>query len=111
MAETTKQQQSEQDDKQDETIRQRIALSNAYASLLGEQTNQTFSAFTFEDALQLQIDQIEGTGTEAHPNLLGRVDRIKSQMLQAVEQISKVDPSKFQKIDGQGVNTPADTEE
>lgn len=110
MSEPNTQQQNEEDAGQDETTKQRIALNNAYAALLGEQTNQTFAAFTFEEALNLQIEDIEGTGTEAHPNQLGKVDRIKSQLLQAVEQIGKVDPSKFQKVYDQPVNTPEDDE-
>lgn len=110
MSDPNTQQQSEQDTQQEETIRQRIALESAYAQLLGEQTNQTFAAFTFEEALDLQIEQIQGAGTEAHPNLLGRVERIKSQLLQAVEQISQVDPSQFQTVDDQTVNTPVDPE-
>jgi hypothetical protein len=110
MAEPGTKEQGEQDAKQEQTIRQRIALDNAYAALLGEQTNQTFAAFTFEEALDLQIEQIQGAGDDAHPNLLNRVERIRSQLLQAVEQIEQVDPSQFQQIDDQAVNTPVDPE-
>jgi hypothetical protein len=112
MAEPNTQQQNEDDAKQEETIRQRIALENAYGSLLGDQNTQTFAAFTFEDALDSQIETISGAGDEAHPNLLGRVARIKTQLLQAVEQISAIDPSQFRQLaqDDPNVNTPEDAE-
>lgn len=110
MAAPNTQKQNEDDAKQEETIRQRIAFENAYASLLGDQATQTFYAFTFEDALDLQIERISGAGDEAHPNLLGRVARIKSQLLQAVDQVSKIDPSQFQKLSpgDPNVNTTED---
>jgi hypothetical protein len=112
MAEPNTQQQNEDDARQEDVIRQRIALENAYSALLGDQNVQTFSAFTFEDALDLQIEQISGAGDEAHPNQLGRVQRIKTQLLQAVEQISAIDPSQFRKLaqDDPSVNTPENDE-
>lgn len=113
MAEPNTQQQAQDDQKQEDIIRQRIAFENAYASLLGDQNTQTFSAFTFEDALDLQIERISGAGDEAHPNQLGRVARIKQQLLQAVEQVSSLDPSQFQKLSDSdpAVNTPADPDD
>jgi len=100
--------QNEEDASQDETIRQRLEISNGYAVLLGEQTNQTFSAFTFEEALGLQVETIKGKGTESHPNQLERVARIKDQLIGSVDQILKLDPSKFNKVTDQTVNTPPD---
>jgi hypothetical protein len=108
MAEPNVQQQSQDDQRQDDIIRQRIAFENAYGSLLGDQNTQTFAAFTFEDALDLQIELISGAGDDAHPNLLGRVARIKQELLQAVEQVSALDPSSFQKLSDPAVNTPVD---
>jgi hypothetical protein len=100
--------QNEEQASQDETIRQRLEISNGYASLLGSQSVQSFTAFTFEEALGLQIESISGQGTDTHPNQLGRVARIKMQLLQSVEQVLKVDPSKFNKKTDQTVNTPPD---
>jgi len=102
--------QNQDDASQDDTIRQRLEISNGYAALLGQQTNQTFAAFTFEEALDQQIESIEGTGTEAHPNQLGRVARIKAQLIGSVDQVLALDPSKFNKITDQVVNTPPDEE-
>lgn len=108
MSEPNTQQQSEQDAQQDNTIQQRISIGNAYASLLGDATNQTFAAYTFEDALSQQINDIQGPGDDAHPNELDAVSRIVSQLTQAVAEISKIDPSQFQQVDDQTVNTPQD---
>lgn len=100
--------QNQDDASQDETIRQRLEISNGYAALLGEQTNQTFAAFTFEEALDQQIEAIQGAGTDAHPNQLGRVARIKAQLIGSVDQVLKLDPSQFNKLTDQTVNTPPD---
>ncbi len=87
-------------------IRQRRALDNAYAAVLGQQTINTFAAFTFEEAVDQQIERIEGKGTTIRPNLLGRVDRIESQLLQAVEELKKVPPERFLERDpNEDVNT------
>jgi hypothetical protein len=108
MADPNTQQQNEQDAQQDTTIQQRISIGNAYASLLGSATNQTFAAYTFEDALSQQITAIQGPGDDAHPNQLNAVARILSQLTQAVDEVSKIDPSQFQQSDDQNVNTPQD---
>lgn len=109
MAEQPNVQRQNQDDaSQDETIRQRLEIQNGYAALLGEQTSQTFSAYTFEEALDQQIEAISGKGTDAHPNQLDRVARIKSQLIGSVDQVLKLDPSNFNKVTDQTVNTPPD---
>lgn len=76
-------------------IKQRRAFENAYAALLGQQNINSFAAFTFEEAVDQQIERIEGKGTTIRPNLLVRVDRIESQLLQAVEEMRKVPPDQF----------------
>ncbi|OGF52926.1 MAG: hypothetical protein A2Z21_01840 [Candidatus Fraserbacteria bacterium RBG_16_55_9] len=91
---TTKE-KNEQDDQQSRSIFQREALNNAYAALLGQQNIQTFSAFTFEDALDQQIKRIEGEGTKLRPNLLERTDNIYKSLVAAVEQIRQIPPEDF----------------
>jgi len=92
---------------QGKTIRQRSALDGAYAALLGQQSTQTFLAFTFEEAVDAQIQHIEGKGsTPRHPNQLDRVQYIRDQLITAVAQVKKIDPSKFRLQDAQhDVNT------
>lgn len=105
------QQEKDQDAKdQSQSISQREALNNAYAALLGQQNVQSFTAFTFEEALDAQIERIEGAGTQLRPNLLGRVDRIEQRLLQAVEQLKQVPPEMFRDKDAAGdVNTAPET--
>jgi hypothetical protein len=87
-------------------ISQRRAVNNAYAALEGEKNVLTFSAFTFEDAVDLQIERIEGEGTRIRPNELERVDHIEQGLLRAVEELKQVPPEQFLKKDeDRDVNT------
>ena len=93
---------SDQADKNEEQriqqlhLSQRRALNNAYASLLGDQNTQTFLAFTFEDAVDLQIERIEGdTEGQLRPNLLERVNRIEGQLVSAVELLKTLPVEEF----------------
>lgn len=87
-------------------FRQRRALNNAYGALLGQQNIQTFQAFTFEEAVDLQIERIEGAGTTLRPNLLDRVTRVEQELLRAVEELKQVPPEQFMESDsGSDVNT------
>ncbi len=93
-------------------LRQRRALNNAYAALIARQNTNTFAAFTFEEAVDLQIERIEGAGTQLRPNLLGRVDRIENELLQTVEELKKLPPDRFlEKSPDEDVNTPENPEE
>ena len=90
----------------DTNSKYRRDLSNAYAALLGDQTRRSFAAFTFEEALDAQIERIEGEGTQIRPNLLDRVSRIESLAVQAVDQIKALPPDNFLKPDpSSDVNT------
>lgn len=93
-------------------LKQRQALNNAYAAILGDQNVQSFSAFTFEEAVDAQIERIEGAGTQLRPNLLGRVDRIENELLKAVEELKQVPPEKFLEKDPESdVNTEPNPDE
>ena len=76
-------------------IRQRRALNNGLAALVGAQHRQTFQAFTFEEAVDLQIERIEGASTTLRPNQLDRVDRIENELTKAIEELKKVPPEQF----------------
>ncbi len=88
-------------------IRQRRALNAGLAALVGSQNRQTFQAFTFEEAMDLQIERIEGEGTPLRPNQLDRVDRIENELTKAVIELKQVPPEKFLEADpDEDVNTP-----
>lgn len=107
----TREEQNQEEQRQLQSIRQREALNNAYAALLGQQTVQSFTAFTFEEALDRTIECIEGEDSELHPNQLKRVARIRDNVLRAIEEIREVDPEEFRLSDSaQDVNTPVDGE-
>ncbi len=92
---------------QEQNLTERMALNDAYAALLSQQSIQSFSAFTFEEALDAQIELIEGRGTEKRPNLLTRVDRIEASTLQAIAVLKNTPPEQFiEPSDDQDVNTP-----
>jgi hypothetical protein len=85
----------------------RRSLSHAYAALLGDQTSQSFAAFTLEEALDAQIERIEGKASALRPNLLDRIKRIENETLQAVAQIKPMEPEKFVEPNPEtDVNTP-----
>lgn len=91
---------------QDRNLKERIALNNAYGSLVGQQSVQSFVAFTFEEAVDAQIERIEGKGTQKRPSLLGRVDKIEQETLQAIAVLKKTPPEQFLNADAdRDVNT------
>lgn len=88
-------------------LRQRIAFNNAYSALLAQQNVQSFQAFTFEDALDNQIEEIEGAGTELRPNQLDRVTRIFQEVTAAAALIQSLPDEAFQDPNAEeDVNTP-----
>lgn len=107
----TREEENQEEQRQLQSIRQRESLNNAYAALLGQQSVQSFTAFTFEEALDRTIERIEGEDSELHPNQLKRVARIRDNVLRAIEEIREVDPQEFRLSDSaQDVNTPVDGE-
>lgn len=97
---------------QSRNIRQREALSNAYAALVGQQSIQGWTAFTVEEALDAQIERIEGKSTPKRPNELERVDRIEQEVLAAVAALRDTPPEQFiEPRSDQDVNTARDEDE
>jgi hypothetical protein len=76
-------------------VRQREAVNNAYAALVGQQYAQSAVAFTFEEALDAHIERIEGPSTPLRPNQIERVDRIENELLAAVESLKQVPPEQI----------------
>lgn len=107
-----RQEEGQAESVQARNTRLRESLSNAYAALQAERSVQSFSAFTFEEALDSQIERIEGAGTQLRPNELDRVDRILSQVREAVDQIKALPPESFIKPSSEDdVNTPENPDE
>jgi hypothetical protein len=112
MTAKTEQEQDAEQKRQEQNTELRKDIAQAYTSLLADQTTKGFAAFTFEEALDAQIERIEGAGTQVRPNLLDRVSRITSRVVQAVEQIKKLPPETFRKPDSKDdVNTATDPDE
>jgi hypothetical protein len=102
----SKKEESLEETLQDRQQRQRTALNNAYAFILADQNTQAFVNFTFEDALDLQIEQIEGPSSDIRPNRLERLDRIEQQVATTVEQLKSLPDENFQEANElEDVNT------
>lgn len=88
-------------------LKEREALNNAYAALVGQQSIQSWTAFTVEEAVDAQIERIEGASTDKRPNELERVDRIENDCLAAIAALRELPPEQFIEPDPtQDVNTP-----
>jgi hypothetical protein len=109
---TTEQEKAANDSGQSKNIREREALSNAYAALLGQQTTQAWTAFTFEEAVDAQVESIEGPSTDKRPNLLERVDKIEQECLAAIKTLRVTPPEQFREPDpDQDVNTEREADD
>lgn len=92
---------------QERNIQLRTALANAYSFVESAKAGQSFSALTFEDLLDQQIEQISGKGTDVRPNKLDRLTAIESDVKSAVDQIKKLPDDAFARPDSNtDVNTP-----
>lgn len=100
---------SQKDDPQlqSQNLEIRTALSDAYAAVEGFKAAQSFSALTFEDLADQQIERLEGADTEARPNERRRIQRVLNNVLQAVAKVKAMPPEAFAKADpSRDVNTP-----
>ena len=90
-------------------LRQRRAISNAYAALQGRATSDTFAAYTFEEAADEQIEAIEGAGSQLHPGKLDGVERIRGELMRAAAEMKEVPPEQFLDVNAPEVtNTDPD---
>lgn len=101
-------QKKRQDDEvQSMNLELRTALNDAYAAVEGAKAVQTFSAITYEDLVDQQIERISGASTQARPNELERVDRVVNNVVAAVAKIKSLPDDAFaKKDDKKDVNTP-----
>jgi len=93
---------------QQQNLDLRKAISDAYAFVEGQKSVQTFSALTFEDLLDQQIELISGKGTTLRPNMLDRIAALQTTLTNAIQKIKALPPDAFAKADPQNdANTPA----
>lgn len=102
----TKDQENEEKRLQQLHASQRRAVNNAYAMLLADANIQTFLAYTFEEAVDAQIERIEGESTLLRPNQKDRAKRILDEVVKAAEELKKIPPDQFlDKDEERDVNT------
>lgn len=104
---------AEEAQSQDLAFELRRVLSNSYAFVLGEQATQSFSALTYEELADDQIERIEGKDVvPGRPNELERVDRLQRELTDAIQKIKQIPPEKFIESDSRrDVNTPVEPAE
>jgi hypothetical protein len=92
---------------QSQNIELRTALSDAYAAVEGQKTTQSFAAFTFEDALQQQIDRITKPTSALRPCPLDRIQKVLKGVQDSVAQLKALPDSAFAAADpDRDVNPP-----
>jgi hypothetical protein len=93
---------------QQQNLNLRQALSDAYAAVESDKLTQSFSAVTFEDLANQQIQAISGPDTPTRPNELNQVKNILTNLTQAVQQIQAMPANAFEEPDStRDVNSPA----
>jgi hypothetical protein len=102
-----------QGNSQDDAIQQaqnlelRKALNDAYAAVEGAKAVQSFSALTFEDHADQQIQRISGADTQTRPNELNRVQQVVNGVISAAAKIKALPDDAFADSDpSRDVNTP-----
>lgn len=77
------------------SMQMREILANAYAFVRGRQYNETAANLTYEELLDAAIEKIEGTKgrNEVRGTLLDRIQKIKTEVVQAVDTVKKKPPS------------------
>ncbi len=93
---------------QQQNLQLRVALNDAYAAIQAAKATQSFTALTFEDLAQDQINRLSGPDTPSRPNVLNRIQAISTNLQQAVAQIKALPPEYFATSNSdRDVNTPA----
>lgn len=104
---TTKGEKAEKDQKaSDFTQEARRVVANAYGFVKGQESIQSFSSLTFEDAMDQQIEQISGDPGNGRLNQLDRVKKTGSELRDLATKIKQIDPKFFDTHDeDKDVNT------
>ena len=102
----TNDQELQEQKQQRDNIKLRTALNASYAVLEGSKYTNSVLAFSFEEAVDQQIQRLEGPGTSLRPAEIERVDQIEQQLLKAVEEIKQIPPELFlSRLQSRDVNT------
>lgn len=99
--------QDEQAKQQEQNLELRRAVNNAYAFVEGQKLVQSFSAVTFEELMDKQIERLVGASTTAKPNEIDRINKTENELIAAVQNVKKLPDDAFKKGDDKNVNTPA----
>lgn len=92
---------------QEQNLELRRALNDAYGFVEGQKLVQTFSAITFEELMDQQIERLSGASTTTRPNALVRIDKVEADLIAAVAKIKSMPDDAFSnKKDNKNVNTP-----
>lgn len=93
--------------RQQQNLELRRALSDSYAFVEGQKLTQSFSAVTFEELMDAQIERIEGKSTILKPNEIDRINKMEIDLVSAVAKIKAMPDDAFKKNrDDKNVNTP-----
>jgi len=97
---------TEEQQREELTNELRTNVAKAVAFVKGQETVESFAAFTFEEALDRQIERIEGGGSETRPNKLDRIRKIRDNMVSITEQLKSTEDRFFRPHDADtDVNT------
>jgi hypothetical protein len=93
---------------QAQTDQLREELENAYAFLEGQKATQSFAQVTPEECFDQFIERIEGKDTQARPNVLHRLDKVKNDLMASIAKIKSMPAEAFREPQPEkDVNTKA----
>lgn len=103
---------ADDDPRQKQADEYREVVANAYAYIEGQKSAQSFAALTPEDLMDRFIERIAGKDTQARPNVLNRIAKIKNELTATISKIKALPDDAFRRQnDATDVNTsptPAD---
>lgn len=89
----------------DLSLQLRQTISDAYAFVRSREVSSSFSAVTFEDLAQQQLERLSGNGTPTRPSYAARVEGVANAVRAAAEKIKSLPADAF-KNTNKNVNTP-----
>lgn len=96
-----------------ESIRRfRQIVGDSVTFVRSREVNESFASLTLEELVDQQIGLIEdGRPSAGRPSILARIDRIKEDLTNNIEDIKAIDPDLFRSPDERtDVNTPREEE-
>lgn len=100
---------AEDDKRQQQADEYREVIANAYTYVEAQKSVQSFAALTPEDLMDRFIERIEGKDTQARPNVLNRIAKIKRDVEATAAKVKALPESAFRRpSSATDVNTPKD---